>query len=281
MNTLHVPSSNHLQALIRLPKAFSQPYSDKVELDTESIVLASVHFLATNSVAQETSLSPDSRHIIPNSRLVQGSNMRSQDGTDFLDNPFRSIISTVAFLGLFAFVFTSIYILTHKYRRARNYKSFDSRPRAVPSLESARALSSGIDTGQSWTWHAESEMATADLVDMREGAIIKNGEVPPTANFPCLVTEFDDEDLVEREVEVAMLRALQNGTAQERCFTPTNAISDEENDLWTTQKQAGEDLDQVRKSLRSGMFMPSGVVIGEVGDSQIAQRRRTNSKRDM
>jgi hypothetical protein len=281
LNTLQVCSSDRLQAVTRLPKAFSRPYSDKAMLIRETIVPASIHSLTTVRASPAMPLSPDSSYILPNKQDRQGPTMRSQDGADFLDNPFRSTISTIAFLGLCAFVVTSVYILNHKYRRARNYKSFTSQPRALPNLESARALSSGIDTGQSWTWQAESEIATADLVDMREGTISGDGEVSPVAMFPYEVAELDEKDMAEHELEVAMIRALQNGTTQDRYFTPTNTISNEGNDLWTNQKKAGDELDQVRGSLRSRMFIPNGVVVGRVGDSGIAQRRRTISKRDM
>jgi hypothetical protein len=254
----------------------------KVNLLIHTTKVATIQSFTAFRAFQEMPFSPDSRYYLTNNGYGPRPTTRSQNGSDFLDNPFRSIISTIAFLGLCAFVVTSVYILSQKYRQARNYKCFPSRARLLPNLESARALSSGIDTGQSWTWQTESEITTADLVDMREGSIDDDEEVSPIEMVSYQDTELDEGDVGDYELERGVRRlTLQDKNTQERYFTPASAASNEDKDLWTKQKRAGEELDQVRRNLRSRRVISNGVVVGQVGDSRIAQRRRTASNRSI
>ena len=227
--------------------------------------------------------SPRSRQYVSNNKKdEQGSTTRSQNGSDFLDNPFRSLPSTIAFFGLCAFVATSVYILLKKYCQFRKYKSSPFHARIVPNHESARALSNDIDVGQPWTWQTESELATADLVEMREGATVDDGEVSPVGMFPFEDTESDKGYQANYGLQGGLEgRRSEGGTTQEEYFTPANSVVDENEALWADHKQAGEELDQMRRNLRSGMIRPSGVVVGQVGDSGIARRRRATLNRSM
>jgi hypothetical protein len=212
----------------------------------------------------------------------QGRIMQYQDSFDFLDNPFGSILSSIAFLGLCGFAIASIYILAQKYHQAREYKQFSSRPRPVSNLESARALATGIDTGPTWIWQAEPELATADLLDIREGLISDCSELSPLAISPYkdndsdkgLVAGCDLEDIDGR-------RMMQHENAPERYTDPAGNPLDEDRASWIKQKQAGEELDQMRKTFRSRMVRGGGVVMGQVGGSTIAQRRRAESNKSI
>lgn len=187
-------------------------------------------------------------------------------------------MSTIAFLGLCAFVVASIYVLSQKYRQVRNYKASSSRVRLAPNLESARALSNGTETGQTWAWQAESEIATADQAGMREGAVSDDREVPPIAIFSYQGSESDEGDIAEYEVEGAKgSGVLQHKIPTGSYFTPASVAITQSDALWANQKQAGQGLDQVRRNVRSRTVIPNGVVVGQVGDSEIAQRRRTAS----
>jgi hypothetical protein len=227
-------------------------------------------------------LAPDGLYYLTNEENGQGPSTRFQDGSEFFDNPFRSITSTIAFLGLCAFVVTSILILTQKYRQARNYKISPSRPRPAPNLESARAFSSGIETGQTWTWKAESEIATAGLMDIRRGAISGGREFSPVGIITYEGSESDEGEWAEDDWKAAMVTGtLQHDNAQETNLTPPNTDINKNKAVWTKHEQAGVESDQLRRSLRSRMVVPNGVVVGQVGDSGIAQRRRATSNRSM
>ena len=220
------------------------------------------------------------QHLSNDKKDEHGSTTHSPNEPDFLDNPFRSLASTIAFLGLCVFMATSVYILLKKYRQLQKYKSCPSPARPVPSRESARALSSGIDISQPWTWLAESEVTTADLVEMREGANLVDGEVSPVGMFPFENTKSGKGYPVEHSLPVGLEgRSSQGENIQEQYFTPAYSVVDDNEALWADHKQAGEELDQVRRNLRSKMIRPSGVVVGQVGDSGIAQRRRATSNR--
>src|SRR6266516_2300659 len=134
-------------------------------------------------------LASDSSYYFTNNEDSQSRSMQSQEGFDFLDNPFGSVISSIAFLGLCGFAITSIYILIQKYHQAREYKQFSSHPTPVPNLGSARALATGLDTGLPGMWEAEPELVTADLVGIREGSISDFEELSPFAISPHNDTE--------------------------------------------------------------------------------------------
>ena len=224
-----------------------------------------------------------SRHDFSNNRDdEQSSTTHLQDESDFLDNPFSSLGSTVAFLALCAFVVTSAYILLTKYRQLRIHKPSSSHTEVVLNIESARAFASGVDIGKSGIWEAESELATADLVDVREGAFISDGDFPPLGMLPYEDTESEEGRVAAYDLEGGLEgRSLQDGNTQEQYFTPATAVIGDNEALWADRKRVGEELDQVRRNLRSRMVRPNAVVVGQVGDSRIAQRRRTTSNRSM
>src|SRR4051794_10969238 len=114
---------------------------------------------------------------------------------------FVAFMSTTIFLGLCAVVVASIYVLLQRYRQSRNYNSFSSRAKSIPRIESTRALSSGIDTSQSWTWRAESELSTVDLVHMREGRINDDGAVSQMAVSPRDDIDSDEGHKVDHDLE--------------------------------------------------------------------------------
>ena len=241
-----------------------------------------IQALVTTHASAEMSSPLYSPCYLTNDKGEHGSTRRSQDCPDFSNNPFQSLKSTTAFLGLCVFVVTSIYILLQKYRRARNYKSFSSAARLLPTIESARALSSGIDSGQSLRWSAESELATADLIDIREGPISDDGEVSPIGMLPYVDTESEEEHTTDYDLESAIGgRTLQQENEQDRYFTPMSESFNNSEVLWAKQKQAGEELDLVRWSLRNRTPRPNAVVVGLVGDGGIVQRRTTASNRSM
>ena len=217
-----------------------------------------------------------------NKEVTQGCAAQSQHSSEFLDNPFRSLASTIAFIILCAFVVTSIYILLKRYGQLQHYKFSASCARPVPNLESARALSSGIDTGQSWTLQAESGLTTADLVDMRDGTITSDGDFSPIGMFSYEGTETHRGHTADCEVEGGMVGGtLEDENIQEQYYTPANAVFGETELMRSARKRAGEELDRVRRNFRSRTIRPNRVVVGQVGDSRIAQRRRSTSNRSM
>jgi hypothetical protein len=188
------------------------------------------------------------------------------------------------FLILCAFVVVSLYVLIQKYRQIRSYKLFSSNAQLVRNLESARALSSGVDTDQLWTGRTVSESATADLIGMHEGAASYDRKTSPFSTFPYEVRHSDDGHVAyhDHDPEGAMRRRTPlDENSQEDYFTPAITAFNSNEAFWTKQKQAGEELDQVRRNLRSRVIRPDGVTVGQVGNSAIAQRRRTTSNRSM
>jgi hypothetical protein len=224
------------------------------------------------------------RHYLPShhTNTRQGSCRRYDDELDWLDNPFRSASSTVTFLILCAFVVVSLYVLIQKYRQIRSYKLFSSNAQPVGNLEPARALSSGTDTDQSWTGRTVSEPATADLIGMREGVINHDRKASQLSSFLYEERDSDDGHAAYHGLESVMRRRTPlDENSQEDYFTPASAAFNSNEAFWTKQKQAGEELDQVRRNLRSRVIKANGVTVGQVGDSAIAQRRRTTSNRSM
>jgi len=178
---------------------------------------------------------------------------------------------------LCGFAITSIYILIQKYRQAREY-----HPRPVSNLGSARALATGIDTGLPGMWQAEPELVTADLVGVREDSISDFEEFSPFAISPHNDTESNkgfEAGCGHGDVDGRRMMQHENATA--RFIDAAGETLDEDKAEWVKRKQAGEDLDQVRKAPRSRMFIPNGVVMGQVRDGTIAQRRRAGSNRSL
>jgi hypothetical protein len=242
------------------------------------------HTTRTPQVVTTTSSPPYSRHHLPShpTNTEQESSKRYGDELDWLDNPFRSISSTTAFLSLCTFVFVSLYILIQKYCRIRSYKSFSSNARPARNLESARALSSGVDSDQLWMSQTVSESATADLIGMRKGVICHDRKASLFSGFPYEARDSDDGHAAYHDLEGAMRRrALPDGVAQEEYFTPASAALNSNKAFWTEQKQSGEELDQVRRNLRRKVVKANLVTVGQICDSAIAQRRRPTSNRSM
>ena len=212
----------------------------------------------------------------------QGSSRRYDDELDWLDKPFRSASSIMTFLILCAFVVVSLYVLIQKYRQIRSYKLFSSNAQPARNLESVRALSSGADTDQSWTGRTVSEPATADLIGLRNGAISHDRKASQISSFLCEERGSDDGHAAHHDLDGTMRRRTPlDENSQEDYFTPAGAAFNSNEAFWTKQKQAGEELDQVRRNLRSRVIIANGVTVGQVGDSTIAQRRRTTSNRSM
>jgi len=212
----------------------------------------------------------------------QGSSRRYDDELDWLGNPFRSASSTMTFLILCAFVVVSLYVLIQKYRQIRSYQLFSSNAQPARNLESVRALSSGADTDQSWIGRTVSEPATADLIGMRKGAISHDRKDSQISSFLYEERDSDDGHAAYHDLDGAMRRRTRlDENSQEDYFTPASAAFNSNEAFWTKQKQAGEELDQVRRNLRSRVIKANGVTVGQVGDSTIAQRRRTTSNRSM
>ena len=235
-------------------------------------------------VIATTSLPSYSRHYLSfhHTNTGQGSSRRYGDELDWLDNPFRSTSSTMAFLSLCTFVFVSLCVLIQKYRQIRSYKLFSSNARPARNLESAQALSSGIDTDRLWTNQTVSESATADLIGMREGATRHNRKASPFSGFPYEMRDSDDGHAAYHDLEGAMRRrALPDENAQEEYFTPASAAFNGNKASWTKQKQSGEELGQVKRNLRSKVIRANGVTVGQICESAIAQRRRPTSNRNM
>jgi hypothetical protein len=238
----------------------------------------------TQKVITTMPLPPYSRHYLPShhTNAGQGSSRRYGDELDWLDNPFRSMSSTMAFLGLCTFVFVSSYVLVQKYCQIRSYKSFSSNARPARNLESAQALPSDVDTDRLWMSQTVSEGATADLIGMQEGAICHDRKASLFTGFPYEARDSDDGHAAHHDLEGAMQRrALPDEIAQEEYFTPASAALNSNKAFWTKQKQSGEELDQVRRNLRSKVIRANGVTVGQVCDSAIAQRRRSTSNRSM
>jgi hypothetical protein len=127
-----------------------------------------------------------------------------------------------------------------------------------------------------------SEPATADLISMREGAINHDRKALQLSSFLYEERDPDDEHAAYHGLEGAMRRRTPlDENSQEDYFTPASAAFNSNEAFWTKQKQAGEELDQVRRNLRSRVIKANGVTVGQVGDSAIAQRRRTTSNRSM
>ena len=225
-----------------------------------------------------------SRHYLPSHHTSprQGSSRRYDDELDWLDNPFRSASSTMTFLILCAFVVVSLYVLIQKYRQIRSYKLFSSNAQPARNLESVRALSSGADTDQSWTGRTVSEPATADLIGMRTGVISHDRKASQISSFLYEGRDSDDGHAAYHDLDGAIRRRTPlDENSQVDYFTPAGAAFNSNEAFWTKQKQAGEELDQVRRNLRSRVIIANGVTVGQVGDSTIAQRRRTTSNRSM
>ena len=185
----------------------------------------------------------------------------------------------MTFLILCAFVVVSLYVLIQKYCQIRSYKLFSSNAQPARNLESVRALSSGADTDQSWTGRTVSEPATADLIGMRKGAIRKASQI---SSFLYEERDSDDGHAAYHDLDGAIRRRTPlDENSQEDYFTPASAAFNSNEAFWIKQKQAGEELDQVRRNLRSRVITANGVTVGQVGDSAIAQRRRTTSNRSM
>jgi hypothetical protein len=120
------------------------------------------------------------------------------------------------------------------------------------------------------------------LVDIQEGLISDSGELSPFAASPYKDTKSDKGLVAGCDLEdIDRGRMMQDENAPERYITPAEEPAGEDKTEWIKQKQAGEELDQMRKRLRSRMVVPSEVVMGQVGDSAIAQRRRTESTRSI
>jgi len=212
----------------------------------------------------------------------QGSSKRYDDKLDWLDKPFRSASSTMTFLILCAFVVVSLYVLIQKYRQIRSYKLFSSNAQPVRNLDSVRALSSGADTDQSWTGQTVSEPATADLIGMRKGAISHDRNTSQISSFLCKERDSDDGHAAYHDLDGVMQRRTPlDESSEEDYFTPASAAFNNNEAFWTKQKQAGQELDQVRRNLRSRVIKANGVTVGQVADGAIAQRRRTPSNRSM
>jgi hypothetical protein len=127
-----------------------------------------------------------------------------------------------------------------------------------------------------------SEPTTADLIDIREGAISHDRKVSPFSSFPYKVRDSDDGHAAYHDLEGAMReRNLQEENSQEEYFAPASAAFNSNEAFWTKQRQAGEELDQVRRNLRSRVIRRNGVTVGQVGNSAVAQRRRTTLNRSI
>lgn len=212
----------------------------------------------------------------------RASDRQSQDSGDFLENPFRTVPSTIAFLGLCAFAVMSFYILGHRYRQARKYKSCRSHPRAVLNLQSARAMAKGIDTDDLWIWYTQSEMATRDWVDSGEGVTNNDEEIPSIGKTPYRYTKSEGGTVGPSggRDDGAELTTVRHQNSQERQLIPGGAATSDRLP-YANQKKPGDELERIRKTLRSRMVMPTAVVVGPVGDSGLAQRRRTASNKSM
>lgn len=176
----------------------------------------------------------------------------------------------------------SLYVLIEKYRQIRNYKLSSSNAQPARNLESVRALSSGADTDQSWTGRTVSEPAAANLIGMRKGAISHDRKASQISSFLYKERDSDDGHTAYHDLDGAMRRRTPlDENSQEDYFTPASAAFNSNEASWTKQKQAGEELDQVRRNLRSRVIIVNGVTVGQVGNSAIAQRRRTTSNRSM
>jgi hypothetical protein len=229
------------------------------------------HTTRTQQVVTATPSSPHSRHYLPlhHTNTEQGSSKRYGDELDWLDNLFRSISLTTASLSLCTFVFVSLYVLIQKYCQIRSYKSFSSNARPTRNFESARALSSGVDTDRPWTSLTVSESTTANLVGMREGTICHDRKASLFSGIPYGVRESDNGHAAYHDLESAMQRkALPDENDQEEHFTPASAaLNNNNNAFWIEQKQSGEELDQVRRNLRSKVIRANGVTVGQICDS--------------
>jgi hypothetical protein len=202
-----------------------------------------------------------SRHYLPShhTNTRQGSSRRYDNELDWLDNPFHSASSTMTFLILCAFAVVSLYVLIQKYRQIRSDKLFSSNAQPARNPEPARALSSGADTDQSWTGRTVSEPATADLIGMREGATSHGREASQFSSFLYEERDSGDGHAAYHGLEGAMRRRTPlDENSQEDYFTPASAAFNSNEAFWTKQKQAGEELDQVRKNLRSRVIKANG-----------------------
>jgi hypothetical protein len=221
------------------------------------------HTTETQQVITMTPLPPYSRRYLP-SHTRQEPSRRYSDELDWLDNPFRSMSSTMTFLSLCTFVFISLYVLIQKYCQIRSYRPFSSNARPAQNLKSVRALS---------------ESTTANLIGMREGAICHDRKASLFSDFPYEVRDSDDGHAAYHDLQGAMRRrALPDENAQEEYFTPASAALNNSKAFWIKQKQSGEELDQVRRNLRGKAIRANGVTVGQICDSAIAQRRRSTSK---
>jgi hypothetical protein len=225
-----------------------------------------------------------SRHYLRShhTNTRQGSSRRYDDELDWLDKPFRSASSTMTFMILCAFVIVSLYVLIQKYCQIRSCKLFSSNAQPARNLEPVRALSSGADTDQSWTGRTVSEPATADLIGIREGAISYDRKASQTSSSLYEERDSDHGHAAYHDLDGAMRRRTPlDENSQEDYFTPASAAFNSNEAFWTKQKQAGQELDQVRRNLRSRVIKANGVTVGQVADGAIAQRRRTPSNRSM
>jgi hypothetical protein len=131
-------------------------------------------------------------------------------------------------------------------------------------------------------WQAEPELVTADLVGIREGSISDFEELLPFAISPHNDTESNKGFAAGCGLgHVDGRRMMQHENATARFIDAAGETLDEDKAERVKQKQAGEELDQVRKASRSRTLIPSGVVMGQVRDSTIAQRRRAGSNRNL
>jgi hypothetical protein len=127
-----------------------------------------------------------------------------------------------------------------------------------------------------------SEPATADLIGMRKGAISHDRKASRISSFLYEERDSDDGHAAYHDLDGTIRRRTPlDENSQEDYFTPASAAFNSNEAFWIKQKQAGEELDQVRRNLRSRVITANGVTVGQVGDSAIAQRRRTTSNRSM
>ena len=122
--------------------------------------------------------------------------------------------------------------------------------------------------------------ATADLIGMRKSAICHDRKASQFSSFPYEERDLDDGHAAYHDLDGAMRRrAPLDENSQEEYFTPASAAFNGNKAFWTKQKQAGEELDQVKRNLRSRVIRANGVTVGQICESTIAQRRRPTSNR--
>lgn len=189
----------------------------------------------------------------------------SLKSTNFLDDPFRSPVSAISFLLLCLLTIASIYLLAQKYRQARSYNSQRPVPRRIPTLESARWFESGSESWEAQPTRNDSGLATEDLVKMHEIARTDEDTPTPTTTFQSSSTQTEERATFDYN------NGMENACKKRGLSFDSRLYKGESMD----KQQAIEEQGRLERSYRSVEVCSRGVLVGNVTESGIAQRRRT------